>query len=122
MTFEQLKEQMKKFNETYYNRFGIKDNQLFIKGYSHPVPFAEADYFKALQLVTDYGMFKPDALCRGKELYYKGLKWSELTREQQDSVVDYSFSQCEHGFGIEMLSESEYPAAFESNRMLYYYK
>lgn len=88
MNYLELKESMRDFNTVYKNRFRLNGDVLYIGTLNRPFTFSEGDYGDAEAFINKFGMFKRNEDCLGDELYYKGLKWNELTKEQQQSVID----------------------------------
>ena len=88
MNYQELVEKMRATNKVYENRFRVKGKEIMIGSLSWPLPFSENNYKKVLEIVNEYGMFKKNEDCLGNELYYKGLKWNDLTEQQRQSVID----------------------------------
>lgn len=113
MTLNTLIEEMKAVNSIYPNRFRVnkKDGTILIGELPESYSFTETNYKSALDAVNKWGMLKHNDECFGEELYYKGLKWDELTNEQRQSVID--FFKNNKNF---ITDESQYERLFEDNR------
>ena len=95
MNYTDLKESMKDYNRIYGERFILNGEVLYIGTLKRPFTFSQSDYKEVERFINKFGMFKPNDKCLGDELYYKGLKWTELTKEQKQSVID-SYKDDEH--------------------------
>ncbi len=97
MKFEDLRNSMSDYNKIYGPRFNVGSDGVSLKigTYNHVFNFTVNDYKEVERFINKFGMFKPNDECLGDELYYKGLKWTELTKEQKQSVID-SYKDDEH--------------------------
>lgn len=112
MTFTELKNKINNYNATHNNnRFGYNPEtcSLLIGEYEVPFDFAPNDYKDALDFITKYGMLKEDKDCLGDELWYKGLKWNDLTLVQKDSIIN-SYNNHPN-----MTTPDNYAERFENN-------
>ena len=90
MTYSSLINEMRAVNAIYKGRFKVKDldKTILIGTYVVPFNFSEEDWKEAYKFIEEYGMLKVNEDCLGDELFYKGLKWDELTDVQKASILD----------------------------------
>lgn len=118
MKFNELKDALREYNKTHSVRFKISEDgkSLKIGEYQFPFNFTESDYKKAEKFINKYGMLKEDKDCYGDHLWYKGLKWNELTEEQRQSVIGTYAGK------PNVVDPSLFESSFNENRsFLYFY-
>ncbi len=116
MKFNELKEAMRDYNKNHTERFKLNNGILYVGDYQFPFNFTESDYKKAEKFINKYGMLKEDKDCYGDHLWYKGLKWNELTEEQRQSVIGTYAGKSN------VVDPSLFESSFNENRsFLYFY-
>ena len=110
--YEILKDAMQKYNTTHERRFNLQNGVLYIGTLNSPFNFTEQKFKDVEKFINQYGMLKETKDCYGDELYYKGLKWDDLTDKQKQSVID-SYKYAGENF---ITDSSRYPTLFENNR------
>lgn len=125
MTYNTLIKEMKAMNLIYPNRFRInkKEGTILIGEIPTPFSFTEETFdnsepymWSALDVINHYGMLKPNDECFGDELYYKGLKWDELSQEQRDSIINKEAAFAKNSKNVEIEKPEFWKQAFESDR------
>lgn len=113
MKFEDLRNSMSDYNKVYGPRFNLGSDGVSLKigTFNHVFNFTKNDYKDAEDFINKFSMFKPNEECLGDELYYKGLRWTELTEEQKQSVIN-SYKDDKHF----VTDPSKYDGLFNNNR------